>query len=146
MDVNLYVDVFFFFKQKTAYEMRISDWSSDVCSSDLVEEAVEPPYFQRRLRVLGDQAHRHRMMDVQIFDDARRLGHHAHALAQQRKLADRPKPHPLIPRRVSRPKHPQPQWNADLVDRREPYLPLRRDGLLQKIHSPDFTSRSKTKT
>src|SRR3546814_3565207 len=29
--------VFFFFKQKTAYEMRISDWSSDVCSSDLGE-------------------------------------------------------------------------------------------------------------
>src|SRR3546814_9055228 len=29
--------VFFFFKQKTAYEMRISDWSSDVCSSDLNE-------------------------------------------------------------------------------------------------------------
>src|SRR3546814_11307713 len=28
--------LFFFFKQKTAYEMRISDWSSDVCSSDLV--------------------------------------------------------------------------------------------------------------
>src|SRR3546814_5246690 len=32
---------FFFFKQKTAYEMRISDWSSDVCSSDLVGDAVE---------------------------------------------------------------------------------------------------------
>src|SRR3546814_13711371 len=31
---------FFFFKQKTAYEMRISDWSSDVCSSDLVREAL----------------------------------------------------------------------------------------------------------
>src|SRR3546814_3317255 len=36
----LFVDLmsccfFFFFKQKTAYEMRISDWSSDVCSSDL---------------------------------------------------------------------------------------------------------------
>src|SRR3546814_1085230 len=29
------LDVIFFFKQKTAYEMRISDWSSDVCSSDL---------------------------------------------------------------------------------------------------------------
>src|SRR3546814_5246551 len=28
--------MFFFFKQKTAYEMRISDWSSDVCSSDLM--------------------------------------------------------------------------------------------------------------
>src|SRR3546814_3713211 len=32
--------VFFFFKQKTAYEMRISDWSSDVCSSDLVALVV----------------------------------------------------------------------------------------------------------
>src|SRR3546814_5682856 len=31
----IYVLYFFFFKQKTAYEMRISDWSSDVCSSDL---------------------------------------------------------------------------------------------------------------
>src|SRR3546814_7397442 len=31
---------FFFFKQKTAYEMRISDWSSDVCSSDLLLEAL----------------------------------------------------------------------------------------------------------
>src|SRR3546814_4223875 len=30
-------DVFFVFKQKTAYEMRISDWSSDVCSSDLLD-------------------------------------------------------------------------------------------------------------
>src|SRR3546814_7632366 len=29
---------FFFFKQKTAYEMRISDWSSDVCSSDLLAQ------------------------------------------------------------------------------------------------------------
>src|SRR3546814_1006897 len=29
--------LFFFFKQKTAYEMRISDWSSDVCSSDLAD-------------------------------------------------------------------------------------------------------------
>src|SRR3546814_7028759 len=32
---TLIVCIFFFFKQKTAYEMRISDWSSDVCSSDL---------------------------------------------------------------------------------------------------------------
>src|SRR3546814_4761915 len=33
----LCVILFFFFKQKTAYEMRISDWSSDVCSSDLLK-------------------------------------------------------------------------------------------------------------
>src|SRR3546814_3781620 len=32
---------FFFFKQKTAYEMRISDWSSDVCSSDLLDHPGE---------------------------------------------------------------------------------------------------------
>src|SRR3546814_15063533 len=35
--MSLIVSVIFFFKQKTAYEMRISDWSSDVCSSDLDE-------------------------------------------------------------------------------------------------------------
>src|SRR3546814_1787267 len=34
---------FFFFKQKTAYEMRISDWSSDVCSSDLAR-SLEPRF------------------------------------------------------------------------------------------------------
>src|SRR3546814_10041351 len=34
------VCLFFFFKQKTAYEMRISDWSSDVCSSDLGDERL----------------------------------------------------------------------------------------------------------
>src|SRR3546814_9228914 len=41
---------FFFFKQKTAYEMRISDWSSDVCSSDLMlqvrkESGPDAMYF-----------------------------------------------------------------------------------------------------
>src|SRR3546814_16282211 len=35
--------MFFFFKQKTAYEMRISDWSSDVCSSDLASVLPAPP-------------------------------------------------------------------------------------------------------
>src|SRR3546814_5924521 len=37
----LYFSCFFFFKQKTAYEMRISDWSSDVCSSDLHVASVD---------------------------------------------------------------------------------------------------------
>src|SRR3546814_7760331 len=35
LSVSCFTVFFFFFKQKTAYEMRISDWSSDVCSSDL---------------------------------------------------------------------------------------------------------------
>src|SRR3546814_9321945 len=34
---------FFFFKQKTAYDMLISDWSSDVCSSDLIAIGVDAP-------------------------------------------------------------------------------------------------------
>src|SRR3546814_1430053 len=37
----LYVCIVFVFKQKTAYEMRISDWSSDVCSSDLVASQLQ---------------------------------------------------------------------------------------------------------
>src|SRR3546814_3229359 len=41
-DMHIF-DCIFFFKQKTAYEMRISDWSSDVCSSDLGNVA----YFHR---------------------------------------------------------------------------------------------------
>src|SRR3546814_10309250 len=39
--------LFFFFKQRTAYEMRISDWSSDVCSSDLQNRVIRPnPHFR----------------------------------------------------------------------------------------------------
>src|SRR3546814_8181959 len=44
----------FFFKQKTAYEMRISDWSSDVCSSDLFKDVGNGPDlagFARQVRV-----------------------------------------------------------------------------------------------
>src|SRR3546814_5597264 len=50
--------LYFFFKQKTAYEMRISDWSSDVCSSDLDESDVELA-LQRRAQQGGSVgAHR----------------------------------------------------------------------------------------
>src|SRR3546814_3724692 len=53
--------IFFFFKQKTAYEMRISDWSSDVCSSDLLgvdrayralfQQDQRRPFLERRRRL-----------------------------------------------------------------------------------------------
>src|SRR3546814_2432629 len=45
--------IFFFFKQKTAYEMRISDWSSDVCSSDLEMDGADAPaaLFRQRNKV-----------------------------------------------------------------------------------------------
>src|SRR3546814_10012374 len=47
--------LFFFFKQKTAYDMRISDWSSDVCSSDLAAVLVE-------LLAVGGQAVQHPLL------------------------------------------------------------------------------------
>src|SRR3546814_7027206 len=46
--------MFFFFKQKTAYDMRISDWSSDVCSSDLGVVGEEARTGRRQL-VAADQ-------------------------------------------------------------------------------------------
>src|SRR3546814_10730307 len=54
--------VFFFFKQKTAYEMRISDWSSDVCSSD--------PVLARLQR--ADVPHR-RALDAALATPSRNL-------------------------------------------------------------------------
>src|SRR3546814_8801846 len=42
--MNWFLLYFFFFKQKTAYEMRISDWSSYVCSSDLIKKVHELYY------------------------------------------------------------------------------------------------------
>src|SRR3546814_9142658 len=46
---------FFFFKQKTAYEMRISDWSSDVCSSDLPGMPLDLPQCITRGAIEGER-------------------------------------------------------------------------------------------
>src|SRR3546814_2419481 len=71
---GLLCDAVFFFKQKTAYEMRISDWSSDVCSSDLdliIERAVDPRFepvadgaadVQPRVGIVGVAAEAQRMV------------------------------------------------------------------------------------
>src|SRR3546814_3145193 len=42
--------LFVFFKKKTAYEMRISDWSSDVCSSDLLRQSLHDALFLKRVK------------------------------------------------------------------------------------------------
>src|SRR3546814_1750077 len=49
MSLVVVVILFFFFKHKTAYEMRISDWSSDVCSSDLTR-SLDQRTAVRRIR------------------------------------------------------------------------------------------------
>src|SRR3546814_15146525 len=64
--------VIFFFKQKTAYEMRISDWSSDVCSSDLRDDAERDI-----LRIFGG-----RFDDMRVGQDARRGERDAAAVAE----------------------------------------------------------------
>src|SRR3546814_7157936 len=56
--------IVFFFKQKTAYEMRISDWSSDVCSSDLLEVILVRPEP-------GDGVIRRFVADDALGDDIR---------------------------------------------------------------------------
>src|SRR3546814_3286755 len=60
MNYDLRILVFFFFKQKTAYEMRISDWSSDVCSSDLHDSGTTKP--QILIRQVDGQIQRREMM------------------------------------------------------------------------------------
>src|SRR3546814_1482514 len=75
---------FFFFKQKTAYDLRISDWSSDVCSSDL-----EAPAFgqQPQTRIEGPAArfgNFHR-----CGEDARAFGRHCAPFARRRAIDPR---------------------------------------------------------
>src|SRR3546814_20207554 len=61
--------VVFFFKQKTAYEMRISDWSSDVCSSDLRAAVLHIDGESFRMR-----AHRDRIERLRKRSEERRVG------------------------------------------------------------------------
>src|SRR3546814_11307329 len=56
---------FCFFKQKTAYEMRISDWSSDVCSSDLLVQRGDEAAQCHQRRAQPDPAHEG--LDVQAY-------------------------------------------------------------------------------
>src|SRR3546814_10342083 len=60
--ITMILIFFFLFKQKTAYEMRISDWSSDVCSSDLAGIATCP--YNRYVGHRGPSAQCRRPLDV----------------------------------------------------------------------------------
>src|SRR3546814_19003989 len=65
----------FFFKQKTAYEMRISDWSSDVCSSDLLRESNYEAFRRRSERRFkdADRDHQAMLMISQDYDNKMNL-------------------------------------------------------------------------
>src|SRR3546814_17301701 len=60
---------FFFFKQKTAYEMRISDWSSDVCSSDLPTAKVGMIYSYDSRWAIDLQRHHKDFDPIKAFTD-----------------------------------------------------------------------------
>src|SRR3546814_17209715 len=67
-----YMFFFFFFKQKTAYEMRISDWSSDVCSSDLV---VDAGYTDKTIRIENAQPAMMKLNDAFLAQRAQNAVH-----------------------------------------------------------------------
>src|SRR3546814_7658917 len=67
---SVWLVVFFFFKQKTAYEMRISDWSSDVCSSDLYDGRFEARSFTA-YAYDKVQTETHMQADVAVVKDGR---------------------------------------------------------------------------
>src|SRR3546814_7095870 len=65
------VPMFFFFKQKTAYELRISDWSSDVCSSDLADRPSRSPSIRGRVAARSRRCSKCRCRDR---SEERRVG------------------------------------------------------------------------
>src|SRR3546814_7643487 len=112
--------MFFFFKQKTAYEMRISDWSSDVCSSDLEHDeqriavgkrdrgkvemaAVGKADLPGPLRAFERRDADHFLHDADLVRFRQPVGKPAHQrvdprMRRQRRLVDTPQaPKPLVP-------------------------------------------------
>src|SRR3546814_1084344 len=92
------MDYFFFFKQKTAYEMRISDWSSDVCSSDLGRNRIYHTRDRTRLKL----ALRGKRLGLQLAeicslidmydgpgDTEAQLRHYLDVLAQHKAILER---------------------------------------------------------
>src|SRR3546814_4634056 len=84
---------FFFFKQKTAYELRISDWSSDVCSSDLF----------RQIKTVGRQA---AAIASECGED------------QRGRTPASEKPQPIMKARIDRVASPIPTRKAELPNRK----------------------------
>src|SRR3546814_8734189 len=122
----------FFFKQKTAYEMRISDWSSDVCSSDLLHlfgvKGAAIPYltaFAHRIASIDSQAY-----GVSARIAARRCGqaktdrlvadHMTQWLLRQHARLDRPSRQLPVQPEVPPPPEPADPWER--VDRKSTRL------------------------
>src|SRR3546814_10461415 len=79
----------FFFKQKTAYELRISDWSSDVCSSDLPAHQLAIFAFPAQPQGEGDEAFGRRPAVELDIDAVARRGARVALAGDDARLADR---------------------------------------------------------
>src|SRR3546814_20308188 len=91
--VKVFNFLFFFFKQKTAYEMRISDWSSDVCSSDLGPEGDgredREHHRQQREGSVGLEFETRAGIEYQVADAARHMLEERPAHADAEDIAER---------------------------------------------------------
>src|SRR3546814_2457668 len=87
--------LFFFFKHKTAYEMRISDWSSDVCSSDLISrylptaQTVASRQYEQLNRIAETSADMRQLaarsaQELAFFRDPKGPMHHLQLIEQRR--------------------------------------------------------------
>src|SRR3546814_8175634 len=95
--------LFFFFKQKTAYEMRISDWSSDVCSSDLMMDIGAARLDRDRHAVALPERDRGGAVGKEEFGIdhvegkafAQRIDHRHQRADQRRDMTPPPRPRPI---------------------------------------------------
>src|SRR3546814_2290475 len=82
-------DSFFFFKQKTAYEMRISDWSSDVCSSDLAgpgRSGTAPRPTLHLLPHAGEEVAKNVRADDHLARDDAKIGVDGPSRSEERRV------------------------------------------------------------
>src|SRR3546814_14186771 len=123
----------FFFKHKTAYELRISDWSSDVCSSDLSLAAKLPPRRLKRVvfqALLAKSAHRILLTAQGRLPILRDLSNRPHVFQEfhlgqycQREQARPPVRESPRPQRHSAPDDPNPHPDAAYGHRRTKTTP-----------------------
>src|SRR3546814_337247 len=126
---------FFFFKQKTAYEMRISDWSSDVCSSDLVVKlTLETPSHEAThwtVRAMAKAVGIAASSVVKIWHDHGLAPHRWRSFKLSNDKAFAEKLHDVVGLYVSPPAHAivlsvDEKSQIQALDRTQPGLPLKR--------------------
>src|SRR3546814_3585180 len=78
----------FFFKQKTAYEMRISDWSSDVCSSDCTRRRPRPRHLWQGRTRQHRAAARGAFSATSVAAPATRASHDAGGRSEERRVGE----------------------------------------------------------